>query len=188
MRLVWSQYRRSWNFHAKKNADSREYTLPLERPKGQTKGPVIKMNLKYIAIIAFLRLCFIFQFLSMKLFCEIKRARQKYGESDLIHILNNKLDFWYKKELNFTLLLRLITATLSKIKINIWIIFSETDYCKTLLQFCLSRREREKLVSVWATHKIMCEWIWGLEVLLLSESTNFYGSVQKIHLHTQCVL
>ena len=69
----------------------------------------------------------------------------------------------------------LITATLSKIKINIWIIFSETDYCKTLLQFCLSRREREKLVSVWATHKIMCEWIWSQEVLLLIESTNFYG-------------
>ena len=71
----------------------------------------------------------------------------------------------------------LITATLSKIKINIWIIFSETDYCKTLLQFCLSRREREKLVSVWATHKIMCEWIWSLEALLLSESTNFYGNL-----------
>ena len=70
----------------------------------------------------------------------------------------------------------LITATLSKIKINIWIIFSETDYCKTLLQFCLSRREREKFVSVWTTHKIMCEWIWSLEALLWSESTNFYGT------------
>ena len=82
----------------KENADSRKNALPLERPRGQTKGPVIKvsqhkMNLKYIAIIALLLLFMNHQFLSMKLVCEIKRARQKYGELDLIHILNNKLDF-----------------------------------------------------------------------------------------------
>ena len=53
------------------------------------------MNLKYKAKITFYDFLSFLNFLSMKLVCEIKRARQKYGEGELdfINILNNKLDF-----------------------------------------------------------------------------------------------